>query len=54
MAEDLLREETEVLLACKLTPNYKVQFGVPLVNDQAARQLLTMRVRPGGAERAQR
>ena len=36
LTADLLGEETEVLLACKPTPNYKVQFGVSLVNYKAA------------------
>lgn len=36
LTADLLGEETDVLLACKPTVNYKVQFGVSLVNYKAA------------------
>lgn len=39
----------QVLFACKPTPNYEVQFGVPLLNCKAAGPWLMQQIRFEGA-----
>ena len=48
MTEDLLGEETEVLWACKPTPNYEVQLGLPACKLQSRGPPLTLPVPAGG------